>query len=424
MSIAPLTHEANEIQEILPPLDRHAIDLPAPSSMKTGAIAPPETVFSRLVSLDAYRGIIMVLMISAGLQIGGVVKRFDSSPQWKHLHTPIWSQLAFQTDHTEWTGCSLWDLIQPSFMFMVGSALAFSVVSRRAKGQSFARMLGHALFRSAALVLLGVFLASGGRSHTNWSFTIVLGQIGLGYPFLFLLAWVKPRWQFVAAMAILLGYWGAFALYPAPPKNLDLASVNLPAEWHRLTGFASHWDKNTNFAAHFDQWFLNLFPRDGGKRFTFENGGYQTLNFIPSLATMIFGLLAGELVRGKLSGAKKVGILLGLGLVALGAGLALGHFGICPIGKRIWTPSWAIFSAGWALLAMGVFYLVLDVWRLRGWELPLVVVGANSIAIYCVSQLLKPFVRESMKRHFGNNVYEFPGHFYAWLRYRVFSHAP
>jgi len=237
--------------------------------------------------------------------MGGVVKLFDNTPGWEHMDTPIWQKLAFQTDHTEWTGCSLWDLIQPSFMFMVGSALAFSVANRRAKGQHFGRMLLHALVRSAALVLLGVYLSSAWGPRTNWAFTIVLGQIGLGYPFLFLLAWVKPRWQLVAALAILLAYWGAFAWYPKPPANLDLAAVHLPSDWHRLEGFASHWEKNTNLAARVDQRFLNLFPRADGKPYTYERGGYQTLNFVPSLATMVFGLMAGELLRGRASGRKR-----------------------------------------------------------------------------------------------------------------------
>jgi predicted acyltransferase len=386
---------------------------------------PPATAVApgRLVSLDAYRGLIMILMISAGLQIGQVVKLFDNTAGWRQLHTPLWDQLAFQTEHTAWTGCSLWDLIQPSFMFMVGAAMAFSLANRKARGEKFVKMLLHALWRSVVLVLLSIFLISTWSKQTDWIFTNVLAQIGLGYPFLFLIAWLKPRWQFVAAALILAGYWGAFARYPMPPADLNLHSVNLPAEWPRLQGFASHWEKNTNWAAHVDQWFLNLFPRAKGERFTYSAGGYQTLNFIPSLATMIFGLLAGELARGRLSGAKKVAILLLAGAVALAGGWALGKFGICPVVKRIWSPSWAIFSAGWALLALGLFYLVLDVWRIRGWECPLVIVGANSIAIYCVSMTMKPWLRSSMKTHFGPQVYEGPGHDYAWVRYKLFPQA-
>jgi predicted acyltransferase len=359
----------------------------------------------------------MVLMVSAGLRIGAVVAGFDSTPGWHHLHTPLWTQLAYQTDHTQWVGCSLWDLIQPAFMFVVGTALAFSLANRRAAGQSFGRMLAHALLRSLLLLLLSVMLASNGKEHerTNWSFTIVLAQIGLGYPFLFLLAWTKPRWQFVAAAGVLVAYWAAFAIYPRPAADLDLASVGLRPDWHRLTGFASHWDKNTNLAAQFDQWFLNLFPR--ADVFKFEPGGYQTLNFVPSLATMIFGLLAGELLRTHLSAAGKLGRLLGFGLLGLALGWALDAAGLCPLSKRIWTPSWTLFSTGWVLVTLAVFYLVVDVWRFQRWSYPLVVVGANSIAVYCMSMMLKPWVRETVKRHFGKDFYEIPGYVWGYLRY-------
>jgi predicted acyltransferase len=400
--------------------DAHEVPRSAARDASTSSAVGP----GRLVSLDAYRGLIMILMISAGLQIGKVVKTMDTTVGWQHLHTRIWDQLAYQTDHTIWTGCSLWDLIQPSFMFMVGVAMAFSLANRKARGESFGRMSFHALFRSLALVLLSIFLISNWGKQTDWAFTNVLAQIGLGYPVLFLVAWIRPRWQVVAALGILLAYWGASALYPAPPANLDLQSVHLPEDWTRLAGFSSHWEKNTNWAAHVDQVLLNIFPRVDGKRFEFSEGGYQTLNFVPSIATMIFGLLAGQLVRGRLSGAKKTLILFAVGAGALAGGWALGYFGICPICKRIWTPSWTIFSAGWTLLAMGVFYLVLDVWRLRGWEYPLLVVGANSIGIYCVSITMKPWVRETMNRHFGRHVHEIPGRVYAWLQDHVLASPP
>jgi heparan-alpha-glucosaminide N-acetyltransferase len=357
----------------------------------------------------------MVLMVSAGLRITQVVRTFDQTPELQHRKTWLWERLAFHTDHVPWVGCSLWDLIQPSFMFMVGAALPFSIASRRAKGQPFWRMLLHAIVRSAVLVLLGVFLMSSGAPRTDWTFVNVLTQIGLGYTFLFLLAWTKSKWQLAAAFGILLLYWAAFAVYPKPPADLDLAKVNLPANWQRLEGFASHWEKNTNLGARFDAGFLNLFPQAKGQPFAFNDGGYVTLNFIPSLATMIFGLLAGGLVRTpRLNAGAKFGILVAAGLAGLALGWALGWSGINPVVKRIWTPSWAIYSAGWSFLLLALFYLVIDVAKFKAWSFPLVVVGMNSIAIYCMSMLLKPWVRDSMKRHFSAGVYDLPfGKVYA-----------
>ena len=91
----------------------------------------------------------------------------------------------------------------------------------------------------------------------------------------------------------------------------------------------------------------------------------------------------------------------------------MGWLGVCPVIKRIWTPSWAIFSTGWVLLALAAFYGVIDVAGRRAWALPLVVVGMNSIAIYCMSMLLKPWVRETISRHASSRVYEVFGKPYS-----------
>jgi predicted acyltransferase len=407
-----------EQTDLLAPRQPILRDIPVPEvqaqPLPEVQLAPPAAAApeppARLISLDAYRGLVMILMVSAGLYIPRVVKTFEQTPGMSHLKTRTWERLAYQTDHTPWVGCSLWDMIQPCFMFMVGAALAFSIASRKAKGQSFGRMLTHAIIRSLLLIWLGIFLTS--KGIRTWEFVNVLTQIGLGYTFLFLLSWLKPRWQITAAAAILVLYWAAFAVYPKPPADLNPKALAWDDSHVRLQGFASHWEKNTNLASHVDGWFLNLFrpPKVAPDRFTVNGGGYATLNFIPSLATMIFGLLAGELLRSRFSAWSKVGILLGLGLVGLAVGWGLGRLGICPVVKRIWTPSWAIFSAGWALIALAVFYLIIDVAKVRFWTLPLVVVGANSIAMYFMSMRLKPWVLQSMHWTFGNGVYSGYGH--------------
>src|SRR5579859_4132239 len=259
---------------------------PAVGEMDSRAAKPPV----RLVSLDAYRGFVMLLMASGGLGIAASAAKVSGNSSWK----PFWRFLAHQVDHVEWKGCVLWDLIQPSFMFIVGVALPFSLAKRRSQGQSLGWMLFHAMWRSLLLVAMGVFLRSTRGPQTNFTFEDVLTQIGLGYTILFLLAWTTPWAQLTAAAVILVGYWIAFAVYPLPGADFNYLSVGVTAKWHAahgLTGFAAHWDKNTSFAAHFDQWFLNLFPRP--RTFVYNGGGYLTLSFIPSLATMIFGLTAG-----------------------------------------------------------------------------------------------------------------------------------
>src|SRR5262245_12748272 len=130
----------------------------------------PDKPLQRLDSLDAYRGFVMFLMMAEVLHLSGAAK-VDPDSKFFQL-------VAFNTTHVEWGGCSLHDLIQPSFSFLVGVALPFSIASRQAKGQSFGRMLAHALWRAVLLTLLGVFLRSSGKPQTNFSFEDTLSQIG------------------------------------------------------------------------------------------------------------------------------------------------------------------------------------------------------------------------------------------------------
>jgi len=350
----------------------------------------------RLVSLDAYRGLVMLMMASGGLGIAQVAGHFKGSE--------VWRVLAEQTEHAEWVGCTVWDMIQPSFMFIVGAALPYSLARRRAKGQSFGRMLFHAIVRAVVLVGLGILLRSVGKERTYFTFEDVLTQIGLGYVFLFLLGWVKARWQFSAAAVILAGYWGLFALWPLPAAGFDYQKVGVGPEWKRLEGFAAHWEKNTNAAAKADEWLLNKFPPRGA--FAYNKGGYLTANFVPSLGTMVFGLLAGTLLLSGLKRWAKFLILVGAGITGVAAGWALDWGGICPLVKRIWTPSWAVYAGGWTSLTLAVFYLMLDWPGWRWWALPLTVVGMNSIAMYCMAHLFDGFISENIKVHLGSKVFQ------------------
>src|SRR4029077_1221675 len=125
----------------------------------------------------------------------------------------------------------------------------------------------------------------------------------------------------------------------APGAEYDFGAVGVSSTLsHHPTSFAAHWDKNSNLAWAFDKWFLNLLPRP--RPFTHNGGGYATLSFIPTLATMILGLLAGGLLRRRRPGWAKVLWLIAAGGVSMAAGWGLGELGVCPVVKRIWTPSW------------------------------------------------------------------------------------
>jgi predicted acyltransferase len=343
----------------------------------------------RLTSLDAYRGFIMLVMASAGFGFPQVAKIFKDNLGWQFL--------GYEFDHVTWTGCSFWDLIQPSFMFMVGVAMPYSFASRAAKGHGPWRNAGHVLWRSFVLVALAVFLTSNRAPHTRFLFTNVLAQIGLGYGIVYLFLGRGVRTQLAAVAVILFFYWLAFALYPVPGPDFDYEAVGVTSAAEQLPGFFAHWTKNTNFAAAFDSWFLNLFPPHD---FRFDTGGYQTLNFIPSIATMLFGLMAGELLRSDQPARAKLRWLLAGGASCLVLGFLL-NLTVCPSVKRIWTPSWALFSTGWTFYMLAAFYWIIDFEGHKRWAFPLVVVGMNSIAMYCMSQLMKPWIGQTLRTHYA-----------------------
>lgn len=372
--------------------------------MSTDPTKPSPTLLApggRLASLDAFRGFTMLLMASEGFGIPEVARNFPASR--------FWQALSYQFDHAAWRGGGLWDMIQPSFSLMVGVSMAFSYAKRRELGQGYIGMIGHAAWRSLVLVLLGVLLRS------RWTFEDTLSQIGLGYFFLFLL-WDRPRWLQVGALVAILGaYWAGFAATPLPATGFDPASVGVPPEWaaeHDLTGFAAHWNKNRNPAFDFEVAFLNLFPR--ADPYAFNGGGYLTLSFIPTLGTMLIGLIAGQFLRGPASPGVKSRNLAIAGVALVAAGVALDLAGVCPIVKRIWTPSWTLYSGGWALLGLASFHAIMDVAGWRKWAWPLTVVGVNSIAMYVMAQFLPGWIERTITGlGGGEGVFRFAGETYA-----------
>jgi heparan-alpha-glucosaminide N-acetyltransferase len=369
---------------------------PAPSPASAAATNPSPAVIgpvpARIMSVDAFRGFVMLLMMAEVLRLRRVAQALPESGFWQFL--------AYHQSHVEWIGASLHDLIQPGFSFLVGVALPFSIASRMARGDSRAKMTWHALWRALLLILLGVFLRSTSRNFTNWTFEDTLTQIGLGYGFLFVLGFRSVRDHWIALGAILAGYWAAFALWPLPGADFDFSKVGVKPEWlavHGLTGFAAHWQKNSNLAWAFDTWFMNLFPRE--RPFLFNGGGYATLSFIPTLGTMILGLIAGNILRSGRTAMEKVRWFVVAGVAGIFAGLALGWLGICPVVKRIWTPSWTLYSGGWCLLLLAGFYWVIDVVRKGRWSFPLVVVGMNSIAAYLLAHGFDAYVQKNLVTH-------------------------
>lgn len=381
----------------------------------------------RLTSIDAYRGLVMLLMMAEVLRLQQVAKALPDSR--------IWQFLAYHQSHVAWAGCSLHDLIQPSFSFLVGVALPFSLAARIEKGQSKLVMALHAAWRALLLCVLGIFLRSMApdKPQTNFTFEDTLTQIGLGYFPLFLIGLTRPRWQYAWLVVLLVGYWGVFALHPVPESErfYTEATVGVPPHWehhYSLESFEAHWNKNSDAAWAFDRWFLNLFPRPS--KFLFHRGGYATLSFLPTLATMILGLVAGAWMRRATAAPHYVGSLpyggaieptraivwmVIAGTLCFCLALGIDFLGLCPIVKRVWTPSWALLSGGWCFVLMAAFYAVCDVRGSKRWAFPLVVIGANSIAAYLIAHVMEEFTIASFHKHLGERPFQMLGTAYQPL---------
>jgi heparan-alpha-glucosaminide N-acetyltransferase len=421
-------------------------DTPGSSSTpsESSAEASEARKSARLVSLDAFRGMVMLAMAASGLAFAKTLRdypeilnqykgdAFDQDWRW------IWHTLAYQFSHVKWTGCSFWDLIQPSFMFMVGVSMPFSYSRRSMMGQSGPRRFGHVIVRSLVLIFLGVFLSSQRDGFVNFTFVNVLAQIGLGYSFLYLFLGQKFPVQLIGVAAILGGYGYYFSQYEISQADQTQLTEYLDAkvipgiesdeklsqeekeelkkiefgpfeknETDVIAGLPAHWNKHTNAAAEVDRKLLNWkgFPRKredefNGQKFWVNSGGYQTLNFIPSIATMLFGLMAGQLLRTGRSQKAILKRLLTGGAICFAVAMAADttiwpyhvegfDWSLCPAVKRIWTPTWAVFSSGWCFWILGMFYWVIDIKGFQRWAFFLKIVGMNSIAFYCMSQLIK-----------------------------------
>ena len=302
----------------------------------------------RLVSLDFFRGVTMFLLIGEATAI--YEKLIDPG-----LHSPLILAIGLQFHHHPWNGLRFWDLIQPFFMFIVGVAMPFSIGRRWDRGDTWRQTFGHALRRSALLLLLGwaVYCIAPGRlTFELWN---VLAQLSFTY----LVAFLMMRRSTAAQLAFTFGL-------------LALTEI-LYRAW-AVPGFNQAFVPDHNFGSWVDMKLM-------GK---LSLGHWVAFNAVPTTAHTMWGVLAGQLLKSERPAPQKIRTLAIAGAIGVAAGLALHP--VTPIIKRICTSSFVIASGGWCLLALCLSYWLIDVRGRKRWVTFFAVVGLNPLFIYLVTE--------------------------------------
>lgn len=328
----------------------------AQSSSGPSAADPAQTqtpASQRYLALDAYRGFIMLVLVSGGFGLAALARS-----------NPAFAGIADQFEHKPWEWIAFWDLIQPAFMFMVGVAMPFALARRMETGADRRQLLLHVAARSFRLILMSQILMSIARGRMHFQLINVLAQIGITYFLCYLIMQLKFRWQALIAAAILIGHWALFVAFPGTEGP-----------------FLS---KTTNIGAVIDTYVFGHPNPDN----------WATINFLTSTVTTLFGVWTGQLLRSSGTHGHKMRVLAVASAACLALGFAIHPWN--PIIKRICTTSFTIYSTGWILLMLLAFYWVVEVKGWRKWTFPLVVVGANSIFIYSVDNVLRGWLNRAI----------------------------
>jgi len=309
------------------------------------AVAPSQ----RLMSVDALRGFDMFWIAGGGPFVMEFFRLFSNPlPPW----------LERQFDHVDWIGFVGWDLIMPLFLFIVGVAMPFSIGRRVERGDSRKSIYNKVVYRVIVLWILGM-VAQGHLllfdSHNLQFYSNTLQTIAAGY-LISTIAMVElpVRWQGALCGALLVLYWALMRFVPVPGVG---AGVFTP---------------EGNLAMHIDKALLGRFQ--DGTTYTWI---LSSLNFG---AQVLMGVLAGHLLRSKLTGTRKAIILAVTGLGCLLVGWLWGL--IFPIIKHIFTSSMVLWAGGWCLLLLALFFYVIDVLGYKKWAFFFIVIGMNAIVAY------------------------------------------
>ena len=306
--------------------------------------------YDRLLSLDFLRGFIMVLLT------------LESTRFFDHLF--VWSEgsvmqvLLLQFFHHPWNGLRFWDLIQPGFMFMAGTAMAFSVSKQTELGVPWNKQFIKSLKRSGWLFFWGVLdyaVRPGGLSFELWD---VLTQLSFTTLVAFLIFRLPVPTQIVISIGLLL-------------------LTEILYRFTQLPGFDQPFTDRHNFGNFMDLVLMNKI----------NNDGWVAINCIPTAAHTIWGAVAGKLLLSTMEDKKKVMYLIISGVICLVIGYGM-DWTITPIIKRIATSSFTITSGGWCLVGLAVCYGWIDAAKHRKHLMFFTIVGMNSIFIYLFIEIV------------------------------------
>jgi predicted acyltransferase len=318
------------------------------------AFVPMTAPAGRLAALDIFRGATIASMILV-----------NNPGSWQHVYAPL--------RHAEWHGWTFTDTVFPFFLWIVGVSLTLSVARRVEKGQSKSDLFGHAVRRALILFAIG-FLLSAAPSFNFATIRIpgVLQRIAVCY----LLAtaiflWTSVRGQAIAIVVINALYW------------IPMMTASVPG---CATGSL---EKICNFAQYMDSLALSGHMWSQTKTWDPE-GLWSTL---PAITTVLFGIMAGHLLRWSEAPRTRLKWLLSGGLALMLVGLILDHW--MPINKNLWTSSYAVFMAGLASMCLGCWYWIADIQGWRRWLKPFEIYGMNAIAMFILSGIIAKWMGRS-----------------------------
>ncbi len=299
----------------------------------------------RLLSLDVMRGLIMVLLAAESCLL---YQSLDLAAQ-----NTVLSTLTLQFFHHPWHGLRFWDLVQPAFMMMAGSAMYLSYQKKLTKGVNWGHNFKHVAIRSLKLFLLGVGLHCVYAGELVWELWNVLTQLAFTTIIAYLI--INKSFTFQISCSVIL-----------------LLITEFLYRFIKIGPFDQAFTEFYNFGAYADTLLMGKINTDG----------WVAINFIPTAAHTIWGVLAAKVLNSNKPALKNVGTLIVSGLILLFLGFGLDVGNITPIIKRISTSSFTIASGGWILIILAALYWLIDIKKINSYAWIFVVVGTNAIFIY------------------------------------------